>query len=291
MIFISTSCLKGKRPLKEILKEYVENGITNIELGASHSYEEGIVDFIKKIKLDYSCIFTIHAYFPPEKDQFFVNLASQDKTILKRSIDHIKNMITAGKEIGAVVCSFHSGFRFDSKEIKDLSDVKIHPYKEAYETLLSSVIEIALFAKEVGMKIAIEPNELSRKHLRNGKNECLLMVEPKELETFFYDLEKSKINNVFILLDLGHLRLSSNSLSYNAEYFIEKIIDKTVEIHLHDNDGVEDKHNILKKGSWVFENFKKHAWKKGCIITLESNGLEINDIKDQVELISGVKSG
>ena len=61
---------------------------------------------------------------------------------------------------------------------------------------------------------------------------------------------------VGLLLDLGHLNISSNILGFNRNSFIDKYFTHfgdRVEIHLSENGGVKDDHLALKKNSWQLD--------------------------------------
>ena len=285
MIFVSTSCLKENKSVKQVIKEYVKIGIKNIELGPTHKYEEGILEFIKNIKKRHNIQFTLHGYFPPQKEQLIVNLASQNQRIRKSSITHIKKMIDTALEISAELCSFHAGFLVDPEKLGQPFNKNIRcQYEDAYKTFLLSVIEICKYAKDKKIKIAFENNEASYYNLINGKNELLLMCEPYEFERLFMDLEKHGITNLGILLDLGHLKVSANNLNFDPHKFIKIFKDKIVEIHISENDGSTDQALSLKEDSWAVKVLQTTSF-KDQIITLEAIKLDVEEIQNQTSLI------
>ena len=66
---------------------------------------------------------------------------------------------------------------------------------------------------------------------------------------------------VGILLDLGHLNISSNLLSFDRESFLDKFLTKfghlLKEVHISENNGFLDQHLSLNKDSWQLNALKK----------------------------------
>ena len=75
------------------------------------------------------------------------------------------------------------------------------------------------------------------------------------------DFMKQTPKTVGILLDLGHLNISSNLLSFNRESFLDKFLTKfghlLKEVHISENNGFLDQHLSLNKNSWQLNALKK----------------------------------
>lgn len=288
MIFISTSCFFEKKSVVHVLKEYARQGIRNIELGASHQYEEGVMEFLKEYKKKYNAEFTIHGYFPPEKKPLIVNLASQNPEIINKSIAKIKKMIDIAKQLDAKLCSFHAGFLVDPEQLgKPLDNNKRFDYEKSYETFLLSATEICKYASIKNVKIAFEPNVVSSYNVVDGKNELLLMCRIDEIKRFYRDLEMSGIKNLGLLLDLGHLKVTANNLKFSALEFIKTFKNNVLEIHIHENKGRIDEHRPLKKGSWALKMLNRYSF-NDVIITLEVDNLNLGRIQAQSKLLSKI---
>ena len=67
--------------------------------------------------------------------------------------------------------------------------------------------------------------------------------------------------SVGLLLDLGHLNISSNILKFDRNKFIEKFLtkygDRLYQIHISENNGLKDEHRALEKNSWQFDILKE----------------------------------
>ena len=74
-----------KNPQK--LLKYLKNRISNIELSGG-KYEKDLVN--KILKHNNSSKIMLHNYFPHFKESFVFNLASQNRTIIKKSLNLAK---------------------------------------------------------------------------------------------------------------------------------------------------------------------------------------------------------
>lgn len=275
--YVSTSCLGFGKKVSDVLKIYQDNGIKNIELGASHVYEEGIEDYIKKLDAN----FIIHSFFPPSKECFVMNLASIDKRILRLSLEQAKRMIDLSVKLKAPLCSFHSGFRVNPEQLgKKFKPKNIVSYDKAFDIFVESIKEILKYTEGKNVKIAVEPNVLNEFNIVNSKNELLLICEYWEIEELF---KRINSDNLGILLDLGHLKVTSHWLNFDKDWFVEKVADKVFEVHLHDNDSKFDSHLNINENSWALDILKKHNFP---IVTLEPNKVSMSDIKKSYNLLT-----
>ena len=74
------------------------------------------------------------------------------------------------------------------------------------------------------------------------------------------DLMEIIPKDIGILLDLGHLQISSKFYGLKKEKELEKILkkysNKIFEVHLSENNKVNDLHNSLDKNSWQINAIK-----------------------------------
>jgi len=278
-IYVSTSCLINKSHIFDILETYAEADLKNVELGSAHRYIGEIsLTRLKQYGFNLLC----HHYFPPPEKPFIVNLASQDPVILKRSREQIKRTIEFCHHLGIKLFSFHAGFRADpDKKLRFPRGQPVTPYETAFNTFVASVEEINRYAQEKGLRIAIENNVLSDYNVVDGKNPFLLLCEAEEFERLW---ERIPSANVGILLDLGHLKPTSQWLNFDRYEFIERVKDRVFIIHVHENNGQVDKHIELDETSWCFEIISKECF-RGLPIVVESVGLNINQIIQPVSLV------
>jgi len=281
-LFVSTSCLANGSNVFDVLKTYARVGLRNIELGASHKY----VDSLSPTKFkQYDSRFIAHHYFPPPREPFVVNLASQDPMILNRSKAQIKRSIEFCHSLGIKLFTFHAGFRADPDDkLRFSQEQPVAPYEIVFNTFVNSIKEIDSYARKKGVRIAIENNVLSEYNVVNGQNRFLLFCEAEDFEKLW---ERIPSANVGILLDLGHLKPTSHWLDFDKYKFIEKVRDRVFAIHIHDNNGLVDEHKKLDATSWCFEVIGRKCFIKLPIV-LESTRLPIDEIIQQVSLIEKI---
>ena len=58
--------------------------------------------------------------------------------------------------------------------------------------------------------------------------------------------------DVKLLLDLGHLKVNSNTLGYSIDEYISTYSNEIAGLHLSDNDGCADQNRVFYKSSWIF---------------------------------------
>ena len=274
MIYTSTSCLKSSKNILMVLNEYEKLGIENVELGSVHSYFN--IKELKKFDFNY----TIHNYFPPPKIPFNFNLASQDKKIKKNSISLAKKAIDLCRKIDSSLYTFHAGFVIDPKQLGSKFNYENIPERiTSITTFLDSVSEIIDFANIYGIRLAMEPNVVQEFNLVDGKNSLLLFAELDEIEILFKFFKKTELG---ILLDLGHIAVTSHWLRFNREHFVKKLIKNVAAIHISNNNGLSDQHKSLTKNCWQIKVLKQF---RGMPIILESMNLTPMQIKNNLEII------
>lgn len=268
--YVSTTCLSWKYKFSEILEIYDRLGIKNVELGICTEHKLNIKKLINKYEFKY----LVHHYFPPPKEQFIVNLASRDYKIFLKSMEQIKKSIDFCSDNNINIFSFHAGFRSDPDVNLRFDFNNIQDYDSAYNRFLEALIKLAKYSKYRKVKIAIENNVISDYNLIDGKNKLLLMCELWEFEQLFNEINSKSLG---ILLDIGHLKVSSNILKFDAEEFIEKLKNKIFAAHLHENNGRVDEHKCPKEGDWSLNIVSRYFQNKDIPIVLEC---KCNDEKE-----------
>lgn len=240
-LYVSTVCLGHDRPYPDVLRTYRRLSLPGIELGYC-----GDVDRLPTAAFEHDCSLLCHNYFLPAAEPFILNLASQDATILDRSRAYVRRAIDRCSDNDVGLYSFHSGFRTDPTLALEFQGSPA-PYDRAVETFRRSLEELAPYAAERGVRLAIENNVLEPVNAVDGSNEHLLMCEAWEFRELFADLSAE---NVGVLLDTGHLRVTASTLSSDPQEFLETVRDDVVAIHAHDNDGSADEHRPPANTGW-----------------------------------------
>ena len=279
--FISTASFGPSRDLKTVLATYHAAGIDAIELGAVHEYTPDSAQLLKTYP---NTRFIIHNNFPPPPDSFIFNLASGDVIIRQRSIIQCKKAIDLAVLIYAPFCSFHMGFRVDPPRLGvPFTTTGIATYEEAYTRFVESFTHVVNYSAQKGIPVSIENNVLAKFNLVDGKNKLLIGCEVWEFENLFRDVPG---DNWGILLDLGHLNVTANTLGFDKYNFISRVQDRVLCVHFHENDGQSDQHLKLNEESWMFPVLNDSQF-YGLPRVCETNGLTAADLKPYYEWLLG----
>ena len=252
-VFVSTGFFKKLSP-DEVMHIFYRNQIFDLEFSGGKYIDlkeiKNLTKFSKQINL------RIHNYFPPPKKSFVINLASNDKNILKNSIKQIKKSILLARKFKNKYFSFHAGFRIDPKVNK--LGKRFNKYKMTDKTLAEKIfhdnlIKINKFATKNKIKLLIENNVLTKENLNRFGENPLLLTNPKDIINFFKRLPK----NIGLLLDTGHLKVSSKTEKFNHTQAIKKLNSIVTGYHLSDNNFIVDSNEAITHKSWFLKSLKK----------------------------------
>lgn len=268
-IYVSTGGYKDVNTY-EIVKKLIENGINFIELsGTTYS-----PDNIEKLSgLKNLAKFQIHNYFPPPKIPFVMNLASKNDEIYNKSLNHIYNSIESCAKLNSNFYSFHAGFLCDINlnEIgKKVKKKQLQNRSDSVSDFIERVLKVSEKAKQYGIDIMIENNVLSKNNILEFKDNPFLMCEAEEC----IEIINNTPDNVKLLVDVAHLKVSSNSLNFDRDDFFVKCNDIIGGYHLSDNDSLSDTNDKFYENSW----FWGHLNKKLNYYSIEVYNLNFNEI-------------
>lgn len=250
--FVSTGAVRLPcDDLEAHLAAYVAGGLTAIELGWAPPPRDA--DFAARLAARSDCRFLIHNYFPQPTDPFVLNLASRDATVRARSLAMARDCLALSARLGAPFYSVHAGFaaEFRPESLgRHLDRDAVVPRADALETFRASVLALAEVGASLGVRVLIEPNVVDRRNLVEGANRLLLLAEAQEIAEFLVAVGRSEVG---VLLDLGHLNVSSRTLGFDRADFIDVVAPWVGGLHVHDNDGSADQHRPPGDGSWVLD--------------------------------------
>jgi sugar phosphate isomerase/epimerase len=251
-VFVSTSCVRGPyESLEEHVAAFREAGLESIELGwAARPATPDLESYLQGATWGQ---FLIHNYFPQPVDPFVLNLASQDAGTLARSLATAQRALHLSSIVSAPYYSVHAGFRaeFSAGSLgARLEREEVVPYECALRTFRDSIVALAKTAEALGVDLLIEPNVVEARNLVEGVNELLLLAEADEMRAFLDELARPRVG---VLLDTGHLNVTSTTLRFSRDRYVEQPMPWIRGIHLHDNDGLTDQHIAPEGDSWVFD--------------------------------------
>lgn len=276
MIFVSTGGIRHKSAA-ETAKEYFEHGILGVELSGgafSSSYQKDL------LALSQDLVMQVHNYFPPPKVPFVFNLASVDNLVASKSIEQVRTAIKLAVQLNNPVYSFHAGFRINPI-VSELGSVlgrySLTKREHALELFGERVCDLAEEARHEGVTLLIENNVLNQSNFSVYKEDPLLLTYPEEINNFMSTMP----SNVGLLLDLAHLKVSSNTLNFNlkqAHIDLQKWIKG---YHLSDNNGAADSNECITDVSWFWESLLSDL----SYYSIEVYGQNAHALAGQVNLL------
>ena len=276
MIFISTGGERNQSAFESASNFFAED-IVNIELSGG-KYTCNHLDKLKTLKSD--CNFLVHNYFPPPAKPFVFNLASLNQDVEKKSINHAKEAINYAANLNSPTYTFHAGFLMDpavSELGKKIMPKELYEKKNALNTFIENINILSCYAKERNVELLIENNVLSENNSKSFKSNPLLMTDISDC----IEIMSSTPDNVNLLVDLAHLKVSSNSQSFSCKEYLKKADNWIRGYHMSDNNGLSDTNNKITNESWFWKELNKDIE----FFTIEVYGLNITEVKEQINLV------
>tara|TARA_B100000963_G_C22522722_1_gene623801 strand:+ start:151 stop:1032 length:882 start_codon:yes stop_codon:yes gene_type:complete len=282
LIFISSG--GSNLSAKEFLSLVADHGLNNIELSSGN-----LVDYKALIKFAKSKNLTIqpHNYFPPNKDNYVINLAK--KNIIKDY--QFKEILTAqiniAKHFNRKFLHYHAGYCFELSStdfgVKKLERSPIFAKHTCIKNFHDNTKEISEILEKKGLKLLIENNVVNLGAFNTFGQNPFLCADPDEI------LSILNTTDIFIglLLDLAHLKVSSHTLKFDFFEAVRKLMPITSAIHISDNDGCQDTNQAFDEKSDVLQALK--LFKNLDFITVEVYSNDLNKIKNQVNLVKKIR--
>ena len=243
-IYISTGGYKDQKGT-EIFELLKSKGIKNVEFSGGKYIKNFDKNFNKNIKNYRNCS-QLHNYFPPPKKSFVINLASSNKTIAKKSFNHIKKAINLAAKLNSNFYSFHAGFRIDpNPKLLGKEFVKTIMIKKsiALSKFRKNLLSLNKIAERKKVFLFVENNVITKKNIKKFGSNPLLLTNPNEIKNFFKNTPK----NIGLLLDVAHFKLSAKTENFSLDKGIKKVNKYIKGYHLSDNNGFVDSNKGIKK--------------------------------------------
>ena len=288
MIYISSSAVNSTS-IEDVISKLAGIGIRHIELSGGTSYTDNILKKLKDLKEEFFLKFLMHNYFPPSREDFVLNIASNDQSTRLKSIHFVKKSVDLASNLEIDFYTSHPGYttEFLAAEKSDyfIADSSSSITTERASTnMFESLSEIREYAVTRGVRIALEnlfpPNDAP---------DSSLLCTPVEISHFLDDFAED--NHVGFLLDLGHLSISAHHYDFDRDEFIEILShnfqDKIFEIHLSGNDGKNDQHALLEPGCWQLRVARRFNLEK-IPITIECREINTPEILNQYQMVKNI---
>lgn len=278
MLYLSSSAIK-KDKISDVIQLCASNGIRNIELSGGTQYYPALAGDLKRQKEEYSLCYACHAYFPPPPKDFVVNLAACNDGIYGRSLQHYLDCLELLKAIECHVLGIHAGFLVEVGVDQIGGEIRadiVYDRQKAMERFCGAYNKIKKEAAKHQIEVYLENNVLDagnyeRFHCHN----YFLMTDYASI------MEMKKEIDFPLLLDLGHLFVSSHTLGLDFEKQIAGLKEHVRWLHVSDNNGSLDQHKPLMSGSPIYDALLKLA-DQSVNVTLEAKG-SFAQIKENYE--------
>jgi sugar phosphate isomerase/epimerase len=281
--YLSTTFVDGRGPVTAVLKELRAHGVTCVELGSTHTYEEDLKRRLTEEFGDFS--FLTHNFFPPPiAAEMVINFSDPRAEVREASIQLTAENVLFAEEIGSRVHTIHPGFlalarvrpaadrNFDfAFENSPDSDTP----KIGFERMIESLDRLAERIPTDHVPIAIE-SQGSISH----SEQCLMQTAAEFLELFGSVSSK----RIGINVNLGHLNLAAKVFGFDRLAFIDRLSPHIQAFELSHNDGAGDQHLLLQREGWYWDVIRDPRFSNTPMI-LEVRDASIEAVCENLTLI------
>ena len=279
-VYASTASIEQPRELWELLRGFQAAEIEAVELGHVQLPDDtDLVERLRALPLNY----LVHNYFPPSPDELVLNLASDDSTTARKSLEFVLAALELAAELGSPLYAVHSGFITDPVDFDGTSYILPPPASPsdgelAQARFLYALEKAVVRAEQLGVTLLIE-NSVCTKALR-GK---LLALHAEELVEIFERIESTRFG---LLLDTGHLNVTAVTLGFDRDAFVDAVAPYVRAWHVHDNDGIVDSHLPIEPNSWVRELLRRPAF-ADLPVTVEARFPNVEELARHIAWLGG----
>ncbi|CAM9913501.1 unnamed protein product [Chrysoparadoxa australica] len=277
-IFVSTAAFDGK-DLEEIIS-IAESYNLKIEFSSNLKHHPDAYNLVEKARVDK----LTHNYFPAPEIPFVLNLASLDKEIKEKSIEHCIKALEFGASISAPFYAAHAGYCLDPNPQdlgNNLTSYMNKNREEYWNSFIDSVKIILREAEKFGINFLIENNVITKSNFENyDLINPLLCTDSVEVNKLFSSV---KHDHFGLLLDTAHLKISSKTLGFDLNECVKNIEPYIKAIHHSDNNGEVDSNNLLTNEYWFRDYLKRF---EDLDHVLEVKNISLNQINSQLQVLN-----
>lgn len=285
-IFVSSGAFQAPS-LSGVLAECNGCSVENLELSSGLHVESSehasIVEQCSGMRR-----LLVHNYFPPPKRPFTLNLASENDEIHQQSVDLARSAIDLCRLLNTPFYSIHAGIAIDlppsllgrPEEQTEFADSRKIDRCHALSRFRETVVDLAGYAHTRGVGLLLENNVVTEEQVAGSRENPLLLADPIETRKFFEDMPSAA--NVGLLLDLGHLRVSAQALSFDPQQAFVELLPYVGAFHVSWNDGVRDTNEPIPEDAWFLSEL---ATVPQVPVVLEAYDLSCAEIEQQLVLL------
>ena len=290
--YLSTSCFGGTTVEDAILRCHAYTPFC-VEISAPHVYQSvDALEIILRNFVEDGFSLTLHNYFPAPAHPFVLNIATSDSLLRSQAVKLVDSALRLSIAAGSPLYGIHAGYLANATAQNDgmfSFDDNALSYNDALSRAITFVTEVASNFEKAGVRFIIE-NLFPSQHAKHS-----LFCSFDEITEFMNAVPSS----VGLLLDLGHLNISSNIMGFDKMLFLDKFLEsyhnRLFQVHLSDNQGLVDEHLSVQSGNWQLEALKKIQLNSGLssrsepiVYCLEARNSELNDIRSSIDTINEI---
>jgi len=277
LLYVSTSSLSSDSVVDSV--ERLSSCTSHIELSGGCLYDPDLLAGLQRLKRERGLHFLVHGYFPPPRTNFVMNFADG----APRTREFVDESMRFVRALEAPYYSGHPGFikdfTFDGRRLVETGTARRYTLED-----LGRAIEW------FGREYPAERLVLENLYPIDTDPETCLMMTPDEI----YWIMK-RYQNLYLLLDLGHLKVSAGVLGFDlaasVSLMLEIFSDRTLEIHLSENNGSHDDHLLPGPGSdqhVIVEEYAGLIKESRINLTIETRRSTLEAIGESLSFINGL---
>ncbi|OIP75678.1 MAG: hypothetical protein AUK06_01475 [Parcubacteria group bacterium CG2_30_36_18] len=193
--------------------------------GVNYSLKPKFIKQIQKIIKENNISLILHI-------PYFLPIASLIPEISNAALKFVKKEILLASKLGAKKITIHS------------SDKEVPRIKTAIEKnikmLIKNLKEVVIFGEKYGIKIGLE-NSWTPERI------CKTAEELLSITNF--------VKGLGVIFDTGH----ANAIGLDCVKYFKKVRNRVINVHIHDNNGKYDQHNVIGEGNINFKALLKEC--------------------------------
>lgn len=277
---LSSCCFPGRSFLGAIAS-CREMGVEILELSATDDFDlASLPDPALPPRL------LAHNYFSKVHGDPILNLAAPPGLSRDTSMAYYKLAIDLSASLHAPFYSVHAGFGLDMPsdwlgrpEIQAKVPVDNLPDPdEIFAALLTNTLDLAAYAFSQGIRLLVENHVVSPANGPTGTR-LLPMTRAEELLNLLEAVNNPALG---LLVDVGHLKVSAETLGFDPHLFLDLVAPHTVALHLSDNDGQRDSHSSFGSDAWFLPRLRDFSEAAVIVEIVPDNPSTLLAVRDLV---------
>ena len=275
-IAVSSLAFAGKKP-EDIIGIAAKENYT-LEFSSGMPYMKDMED----IFLNASVKKLPHNYFPAPEQPFVLNLASTNDEIRNRSVKHCINGLRLASAASSPFFSAHAGFCVDPNPSELGRQLKQHSgidKNKNWKLFIEGLKEVSMEAEKYKTGFLIENNVIAPMNVYPDGTNPLFCCDADEMVKMINEISNPRLG---ILLDTGHIKVSSNTMKFSWADALKKIRPFVKCIHHSDNDGIFDTNQPITEQYWFWDYIRDFS---DIYHVLEVKNQTTDQVNNQLELI------